>query len=326
LTALIVLLSLAYAFINGRNDSPSIVAPAVSTHAFRPRQALLIAAAAQASGPLILGTAVATTVATRVVRAEVVTPESIVAALLAALLWIILTSILGIPSSSSHALIGGLAGAALAVGGPDALLLPGLGRVGLALLISPPLGMLAGFLVVRLTLFLARDAKPALNNHLLRWQQVTMLALGVSQGASDAPKAMGVLTLGLAVLGLEHGGRIPPWVVATCLGSFCLGTSIGGWRQMKTLGARVYKLRPLTGFGAQVAGSLVVFSAAVVGGPISTAQVMASAIVGAGAGERINRVRWLILREMLTAWILTIPASMALAAGLVRAARLAWGR
>jgi len=325
LTALLIVLSLAFAFINGLNDSPSIVAPVVSTHALRPRPALLLAAAAQATGPFVIGTAVATTVATRVVRADSLTPGSILAALLAALLWAILTSIIGIPSSSSHALIGGLTGAALATAGPGALLLPGLGWVVGALLLSPPLGLFVGLLVVRLTLHLARRARPSLNTHLRRWQQLTMIALGVSHGASDAPKAMGVLTLGLMVLGLEHGAGIPPWVVVACIGSFCLGASIGGWRQMRTLGARIYRLRPVNGFGAPVAGALVVFSAATVGGPISTTQVMASAILGAGAAERLNKVRWLILRDMLTAWVLTIPATIALSAGLVRLMRLAVG-
>jgi inorganic phosphate transporter, PiT family len=322
LTAVLIVLSLAYAFVNGRNDSPSIVAPAVSTHAFRPRQALLVAALAQAAGPLLLGTAVATTVVTRVVRADMLRPQSILAALLAALLWAGLTSILGIPSSSSHALIGGLAGAALATAGPSALQPSGLGRVGLGLLISPPLGLLFGYLIVWLTYRLARRAKPALNTHLRRWQRLLMLGLGVSHGASDAPKAMGILTLGLIVLGLEVGPRVPIWVAAACVGSFCLGTSIGGWRQMKTLGARFYRLRPVHGFGALVAGSLVVLSSATMGGPISTTQVMASAILGAGAAERLNKVRWLILRDMLTAWLLTIPITLVLAAGLVRLLQL----
>lgn len=318
LAAVLILLSLAYAFINGLNDSPSIVAPVVSTHALRPRQALLLAAAAQACGPLLIGLAVARTVAARVVVPELLVPESILAALLAALCWAVFTSIVGIPSSSSHALIGGLAGAALATAGSPALVLPGLARVGVALLISPPLGLLFGFAAVRLTLRLARGARPSLNTQLRYWQQATMMALGVSHGASDAPKAMGVLTLGLMVFGRHDGGGIPGWVVAACLGAFCLGTSIGGWRQMRTLGARIYRLRPVHGFGALVAGSVVIFSAAVAGGPISTTQVMASAILGAGAAERLNQVRWLVLRDMLTAWALTLPATMLLAWGILR--------
>jgi len=323
LAAVLIVLSLAYAFINGLNDSPSIVAPVVSTHALRPRQALLVAAAAQACGPLLIGTAVARTVATRVVDAESLLPESILAALAAALLWATLTSITGIPSSSSHALIGGLAGAALATAGPGAIVLPGLARVTVALLVAPPLGLAIGFLAVRLTLRLARRARPAFNNHLRRWQQVTMVALGVSHGASDPPKAMGVLTLGLLVIGAQHGTGVPVWVVAACLGSFCLGTSIGGWRQMRTLSARVYHLRPVHGFGALVAGWLVVLTAALVGGPISTTQVMASAILGAGAAERLNKVRWLILRDMLTAWLLTIPATVLLSVAVFRFLMLA---
>lgn len=321
MAALLIVLSLVYAFVNGLTDSPSIVAPVVSTHALRPRQALLLAAAAQACGPLLIGLAVARTVATQVVVAELLLPESIVAALLAALSWAVLTSVLGIPSSSSHALLGGLAGAALATAGSGALLPPGLLRVGAALLISPPLGLLFGFAAVWLTLRLASSARPALNTQLRRWQQVTMMALAVSHGASDAPKAMGVLTLGLVVLGRLEGGGIPAWVVAACLGGFCLGTSIGGWRQMRTLGARIYRLRPVHGFGALLAGAAVILSAAMLGGPVSTTQVMASAILGAGAGERLGKVRWLVLRDMLTAWVLTLPFSALLACGFLQLLR-----
>lgn len=312
--AWLVALALLYAFFNGLNDSPSIVAPVISTHALGYRQALLVTAAAQAAGPLVIGTAVATTIATRIVRPESMSAQAVIAALVAALLWSALTWAAGLPSSSSHALVGGLAGAALASAGPRALLLPGFVRVVGALVISPPLGLIFGYLGVWMTLRLARQAKPTLNNRLRRWQQVAMLALGASHGASDAPKAMGVLTLGLVAVGVQRSFNVPLWVLGTCIGCFCLGTSIGGWRQMRTLGGKIYRLRPVHGFGALVAGALVVLSAALIGGPISTSQVMASAILGAGAAERLNKVRWLILRDMLVAWILTIPATLVLSA------------
>jgi inorganic phosphate transporter, PiT family len=163
-----------------------------------------------------------------------------------------------------------------------------------------------------LTLRLACRAKPTLNNRLRRWQQVAMLALWASRGASDAPKAMGVLILGLVAMGAQEGFSIPAWVLAACL-----GTSIGGWRQMRTLGGKIYRLRPVHGFGALVAGALVVVSAAVLGGPIRTSQLTASAILGAGAAERLNKERGLILRDMLTAWVLTIPATLLLSFGVL---------
>jgi len=319
--AWLVALALLYAFFNGLNDSPAIVAPVISTHALGSRQALLLTAAAQAAGPLVLGTAVATTIATRIVRPESMSAQAVLAALVAALLWSVLTWTTGLPTSSSHALVGGLMGAALASAGPRALLLPGFVRVVGALVISPPLGLLIGYLGVWLTLRLARQAKPTLNNRLRRWQRVAMLALGASHGASDAPKAMGVLTLGLVTVGAQQGFGVPVWVLASCLGFFCLGTSIGGWRQMRRLGGQIYRLRPVHGFGALVAGALVVLSAAMLGGPISTSQVMASAILGAGAAERLNKVRWLILRDMLTAWVLTIPATLLLSAGVLEVLR-----
>lgn len=314
---LLIALTLLYAFSNGLNDSPAIVAPVISTRTLGSRQALLLTAAAQAAGPLVVGTAVATTIATRIVRPESMTSNAVLAALAAAVFWSGITWLTGLPSSSSHALVGGLVGAALVSAGPKALLVPGFARVVAALVISPPLGLLIGYLGVWLTLHMASRAKPTLNNRLRRWQLVAMLALGASHGASDAPKAMGVLMLGLVAVGAQKGFAVPAWVFASCLGFFCLGTSIGGWRQIRTLGGRIYHLRPVHGFGALVSGTMIVLAAAMLGRPISMTQVMASAILGAGAADRPNKVRWLILREMLTAWILTIPATLLLSAGVL---------
>ena len=213
-----------------------------------------MAAAAQACGRLLIGTAVARTVAERAVVAGSLVPEPILGAMLAALCWALLASASGGPCSS-HALIGGLAGAAPATAGSSAPLLPGLVRVWAALLTSPALGPFFGFDAARLMLRLARSAGRSLNTQLRRWQQVTMMALGISHGASDGPpQATGVRRLGLAVRGRHDGGGIPGWVVAAFLRAFCLRTSTGGWRQMRRLGSRICRLRPLHGFGALVGG------------------------------------------------------------------------
>jgi inorganic phosphate transporter, PiT family len=237
-----------------------------------------------------------------VVQADELTPVSILTGLMAAWLSALLTSILGIPSSTSHALVGGLAGAVLATAGLGALLLPRPRRVAVALLLSLPVGLLVGFLIVRLTLWLAQGARPALNTQLRRWQQLTMVALSVSHGARDAPEAAGVLTSGLRVPGLEHGTTIPSCVVAACIGSslpwhvdWGLATDEDAWRSVLPVEARA-RLR------GTVAGLVVVFSASVAEGSMSTTQVKTSATLGAGAPEWLNKVRWLILRDMLAAW------------------------
>ncbi|MFN2274260.1 MAG: anion permease [Anaerolineales bacterium] len=306
---LLFILTCSYAFINGFNDSPSIVSPVISTRALNARLSLFLTAIGQVTGPFLIGTAVARTVATRIVLPSSVNLNAVLAALVAALVWSLFTWYLALPSSTSHALVGGMIGAVIAVHGIRAVILAGFLRVLGALLLSPPLGLLVSYLAVRIIRFLARDAKPRFNRQLQRWEPILMVLLGVTHGASDAPKSFGIMILGLMAMGVLKSFTIPIWVLLPCLASFALGTSVGGWRQINTLANRIYHIRPLHGFASLIASSLVVFGAASVGGPISTSQVVASAILGAGAGERLNMVRWLILKDMLIAWVITIPAT-----------------
>ncbi len=320
----IVLLALAlfFDFLNGFHDSSNVVATVITSGAVRPRLALLVAAVCEFIGPFAFGVAVATTVGDELLRDEAISAAVVISALFAAVIWNLITWYIGLPSSSSHALIGGLLGSALVSTGPDVVRMDGLFKIVLALFISPLIGLLAGYLVMRLTLLAARRATPAVNGLFRRLQVVTLIALALSHGTNDAQKTMGVISMGLLAAGYLDRFEVPVWVIGASAGAIALGTSFGGWRLIRTLGGRILRVRPVHGFTSQVAGALVILSAALVGGPVSTTQVMSSAIMGVGAAERLNKVRWHILGEMATAWILTIPVTAAISAAAYFAARL----
>ncbi len=307
-------LALIFDFLNGFHDSSNIVATMISSRAIGPRRALLITAIAEFAGPFLFGVAVARTIGSEIVAEAAVTLPIIITALIAAIAWNLLTWFFGIPSSSSHALIGGIAGAAIAGFGVDALKWAGVGKVLLALFVSPPLGLLAGHILMRAILFLARAATPRINVSFKRGQLVTALGLALSHGANDAQKTMGMITLGLVTVGALPAFAVPTWVVAVSAGAIALGTSLGGWRLIRTLGARFYTIRPVHGFAAQVASASVILGASLLGGPVSTTQVVSSSIVGVGSAERLSKVRWGVARQIAAAWLLTIPMSALLAA------------
>jgi PiT family inorganic phosphate transporter len=314
--ALIILLitALLFDFLNGFHDSSNIVATPIASRALSPRKILWLAAAAEFAGPFIFGVAVAETIGTGLTNPQNVTMPVVIAAMAAAVVWNIATWWLGIPSSSSHALVGGVIGA-IAVGeGTDAIQSSGLIKVSVALFLSPVLGILFGYLLMNLTLFLTRGATPRVNRFFKRAQLVTAVVLALSHGANDAQKTMGIITLGLLVDGTIDKFVVPTWVIAVSAGMIALGTATGGWRLIKTLGGRIYKIRPVHGFVSQIAGASIILGAALFGGPVSTTQVMSSSIMGAGTAERLSKVRWQVGSEMLVAWVLTIPISAVLAA------------
>ncbi len=315
-TSFLILLALAvlFDFLNGFHDSSNLVATVISSRARHPRLALLLAALAEFSGPFLFGVAVAKTVGADLLDAPVLESRVVIAALAAAVVWNLATWYLGIPSSSSHALLGGLLGAALTAGGPESVRLPGLLAILIALLVSPVIGMLAGFVVMRVTLWATRRATPRINAVFRRLQLLTLVGLGLSHGSNDAQKTMGVITLGLVTSGLQSTFEVPLWVIALSAGALALGTSFGGWRLIRTLGGRIYRIRPVHGFTSQAAGAAVILGAALVGGPVSTTQVLSSSIMGVGAAERLSKVRWLVLKDMLIAWALTIPTTALVAA------------
>ena len=315
---LIVLIAIAlvFDFLNGLHDSSNIVATVISSRALPPRTALLMTAMAEFCGPFIFGVAVATTIGQDLVSPGALTMQAIFAALLSAILWNVITWWAGIPSSSSHALIGGIIGAVGAEAGLMALNSRGLGKVLVALFVSPIIGLVAGYLFTKLVFWLARGSSPRINWFFKRSQILTSLALALSHGTNDAQKTMGIIALGLVTAGYLPEFRVPLWVIALSAGAIAIGTAFGGWRLIRTLGGRFYRIRPVHGFSAQLTSASVILGAALLGGPVSTTQVVSSAIVGAGSAERPNKVRWGVAGNIATAWLLTIPCTALTAAGL----------
>lgn len=310
----LLVLALIFDFLNGMHDSSNIVAGVISSRALPPKTALILSALANFIGPFLFGVAVAKTVGEGLLDTNAINLNVVLSSLGAAIIWNLLTWYFGLPSSSSHALIGGLLGAAILDSGLNVIRLGGFLKIILTLLISPILGMIVGFVFIRLILWLFRKATPKVNVLFRRIQVLTLLGLGLSHGANDAQKTMGVITLGLVLMGNLTAFEVPLWVITISAGSIAMGTAIGGWRLIRTLGGKIFRIRPVHAFASQVAGSAVILSAAIFGGPVSTTQVMSSAIVGVGAGHRANMVRWQVLDDMLTAWLFTIPITAGLSA------------
>ncbi len=311
-----IVIALLFDFLNGFHDSSNIVATMISSRALSPRSALLLTAAAEFAGPFLFGVAVATTIGSEVVDPTAITGAVIVAALSGAIGWNLVTWYLGRPSSTSHALVGGLVGAVGVAGGLSTLRLEGLEKVLVTLFFSPALGLLAGYLVLKVLYFLARGASPRINSLFKRGQLFTSLALALSHGTNDAQKTMGIITMALVTTGHADRFAVPWWVVALSAGAIALGTMLGGWRLIRTLGSRFYKIRPVHAFASQLTSAGIILGAALLGGPVSTTQVVSSAIMGVGAADRVSKVRWRVAREIAVAWLLTIPVSALLAAGL----------
>ncbi|MDY7075684.1 MAG: inorganic phosphate transporter [Chloroflexota bacterium] len=306
--------ALAFDFLNGFHGSANIVATMIASRAMGPRRALILSAIAHFAGPFLFGVAVATTIGNKVVQPHASTLPVVLAALVAAIIWNLITWLLGIPSSSSHALVGGLVGATIIGYGTDAVQIPGLTKIVAALLLSPLAGLFGGYLFMKLVLFLARGSSPKINRFFKRAQSFTALGLALSHGANDAQKTMGIITMGLVSAGVLKEFYVPLWVIAASAGAISLGTAVGGWRIIRTLGGKFYKIRPVHGFATQVTSAVVILTAALLGGPVSTTQVVSSSILGVGSAERLSKVRWKVAGNIVTAWLLTIPASGLLAA------------
>ena len=312
---LLVGLSMVFNFLNGFHDSSNIVATIIFSRAMPPRWALALTAVAESAGPFIFGVAVAKTIGEEIVQPGTVSIQVILAALVAAILWNLITWFFGIPSSSSHALIGGLVGAVTIGAGFSFIKVPGLIKILIFLFASPLLGLAVGYLFTRLVYLLAKLASPRINSFFKRAQIVTGIGLALSHGANDAQKTMGIITLGLVATGFLKTFEVPLWVIAICAIAMALGTVSGGWRLIRTLGSRFYKIRPVNGFSAQVSSAIVILGAALLGGPVSTTQVVSSAIMGVGSAERVNKVRWGVAGQIATAWFLTIPVTALVSAG-----------
>jgi PiT family inorganic phosphate transporter len=314
LTITVIVLALIFDFLNGIHDSSNVVATMISSRALPPRVALGMTAVAEFLGPFIFGVAVAETIG-GIVDSNAISLQVLVAALFSAIIWNLFTWYMGFPSSSSHALVGGLIGAVIIGAGWQAINLAELKKILIALFTSPFIGFIFGYIILKLILVLCWNVSPRINGLFKRGQIFTGLALALSHGANDAQKTMGIITLALVIGGFLDSFVVPQWVIMICATMIALGTMLGGWRLIRTLGGKFYKIRPVDGFSSQLASATVILGASLVGGPVSTTQVVSSAIMGVGAAERVNKVRWGVAKEIAAAWLLTIPSTALLASG-----------
>jgi len=316
LLIVIIALAMVFDFLNGFHDSSNIVATMISSRAMSPRVAMGITAVAEFSGPFLFGVAVATTIGSEVVDPAMISSAVIIAALSSAVVWNVVTWYFGWPSSTSHALVGGLIGAVGVAEGLSTIRLAGMEKILIALFFSPMLGLVLGYLVLKVIYFLARGASPGVNQVFKRSQLLTSLALALSHGTNDAQKTMGVIAMAMVTTGYTAEFHVPWWVILLSASAIALGTAVGGWRLIRTLGGKFYKIRPVHAFASQLTSASIILGAALLGGPVSTTQVVSSAIMGAGAADRVSKVRWTVARDIAVAWVLTIPVSALLAAGL----------
>lgn len=312
----VIVLALLFQLINGMRDASNIVATMISSRAFRPQTALGLTAVAEFAGPLLFGVTVAKTIGNDIVASQALSLRALAVGLAGAILWNLITWSFGLPSSSSHALIGGLIGVTLISAGVDAIKVSGLYKVLAALFISPVISFLAGFLVLRLVFYLAQNASPNINSFFKHSQFVTAVVLAFGHGTNDAQKTIGIITLSLVIGGQLAGFAVPHWAILISAAAMATGTFFGGWRLIRTLGGKFYKIRPVHSFATQFTSGVVVLAASSIGLPVSTSQVVSSAIIGAGASERLGKVRWGVVGDILTAWLITIPVAGLLSAGM----------
>lgn len=325
---IVIVMAILFDFVNGFHDASNIVATMIASRSVSPERAIVTASICEFLGPLIFGTAVAKTIGKGLVDPSAIDLWVITAALLGAIFWNLLTWWLGLPSSSSHALVGGIAGAVIVGSGYDKLHMAGLVKVVMALVFSPIIGLIIGFFFLKLMVYLSRGFTPKANEGYKQIQYYSSIGLALSHGANDAQKSMGIITM---VLVMYHGHlaagnpahlipeyitnfEVPFWVILVCASAIAMGTVTGGWSIIKTVGSGIYKLRPIHSFSAQSSSAFVIIVASHLGFPVSTTHVVSSSIMGVGSAERFKAVKWSKSVEIVITWFLTIPAAGIVAA------------
>lgn len=306
----VVVLALAFDYINGFHDTANAIATSVSTRALTPRVAVWMAAGLNFLGAMY-STGVAKTIGGDLVKsAQMVNQQVIIAALVGAIAWNLLTWWLGIPSSSSHALVGGVVGAVLVSKGFEGLKIEGIIKIVLSLIVSPVIAMITG-LIIMIALFwiFSKMAPSNINSKFKRMQVLSAAMMSFSHGSNDAQKAMGIITLALVSSGYLSTLEVPVWVKMSAATAMGLGTAAGGWRIIKTMGGKIFKLEPISGFAADLNSALIIFGATLLHLPVSTTHVVSGSIMGVGTAKRVNAVRWGVAQQMLMAWVLTIPST-----------------
>jgi inorganic phosphate transporter, PiT family len=317
LTYVIILIAIALVFdyINGFHDAANSIATIVSTRVLTPGKAVIWAAFFNFVAAFGFGVHVAKTMGKGLVDLQVITPEVILAGLIGAIVWDLVTWYLGLPTSSSHALIGGYAGAAATHAGLGAIIWSGWSRTVAFIVIAPLIGIILGFLIMLLTSWILRHSTPTRVDSLFRKLQLVSAGLySLGHGTNDAQKTMGIIASVLYTSGYMKTFAIPFWVVLLCHGAIALGTLSGGWRIVKTMGMRITQLRPVDGFAAETAGAITILGASSLGIPVSTTHTITGAIVGVGSIKRVSAVRWGVATRIVWAWLLTIPMSAGIAA------------
>ena len=307
----LIAIALIFDFMNGRNDAANSIATIVSTRVLAPRYAVAWAAFFNFVAFLVFGLHVAATIGTGIIAPETITDSVVAGALMGAICWQLITGYFGIPSSSSHALIGGLVGAGVAHAGTGVIVWSGLGKTAGAIVLSPVTGLAIALLLVLLVSWLFVRVAPARVDGIFRKVQFVSASLySLGHGGNDAQKTMGIITVLLVAHGRLSGGfHVPFWVVIGCNAAMALGTLFGGWRIVRTMGSRITRLAPVQGVCAETAGSITLFMATGLGIPVSTTHTITGAIIGVGAARRATAVRWSVAREIVTAWVVTMPAA-----------------
>ncbi|MEK6967700.1 MAG: inorganic phosphate transporter [Nanoarchaeota archaeon] len=315
LAVILIVFALAFDFINGFHDSANSIATVVSTRVLSPQAAVLLAAVANFIGAFVFSTAVAKAVGSGIIDPHAATLRVIFAALIGAIVWNLITWYYGIPSSSSHALIGGLVGAGISAVGIAAINFDGLKNVLFFIFLAPILGLIGGIIGMIGILWGFRKASRSANKYFRKLQLISAGFYSLGHGTNDAQKTMGIIAATLFAAGLTSTFYVPIWVILSAHAAIAAGTYFGGWRIVKTMGTKITKLKPMHGFAAETSSGLVLFGTAHFGIPVSTTHVIAGSIMGAGSVQRTSKVRWTLARKILWAWIITIPVS-ALIAGI----------
>jgi len=305
----VIILALAFDYVNGFHDTANAIATSVSTKALSPRTAIVIAATLNFLGALS-GTAVAETIGKNIVAPDMVTPLVIISALAGAIFWNLFTWRFGIPSSSSHALIGGLIGGVIAGFGASFVNWYGFLVILSGLIFAPIIGLVAGSLVMTILFWVFKGTSPArINNKFRKLQVVSACMASFAHGSNDAQKTMGVITMILVSSSLISTFQVPLWVKIACATAMAAGTAAGGWRIIRTMGGKIFRIEPINGFAADFTSAVVIYTASHFGAPVSTTHVVSSSIMGVGAAKRFKGVRWNIARQIVIAWFVTIPSS-----------------
>ena len=306
----VIALALVFDFINGFHDTANAIATSVSTRAIRPSEAIIMAAFLNFLGAMY-STGVAKTIGADIVKsASHVDEHIIIAALAGAVLWNLLTWWVALPSSSSHALVGGIIGAMLVSTGPSGLNFFGIGKIILSLILSPVIAIASGCMIMNILFRLFGWYSPSLiNGRFKKMQLVSAAMMAFSHGSNDAQKSMGIITLALLSGGYIEVFEVPFFVKILAAVAMAFGTALGGWRIIRTIGGKIFKLEPISGFAADLNSSLVIFSATLLHLPVSTTHVVSGSIMGVGTAKRISAVRWGVAQQMLVAWVLTIPCT-----------------